>query len=143
MESDVQYVQQICRVIQCKPNGNSAGVNLLEGESVDKNPEVVKEGDADHTGPPVAQSPRWVKHKGPVAAAVVRASGCRCLNPSIALDAFLAEIALDVLATLSALMSGRVANDVPITRPGPLHQRRLRQGEALAVGLDLIQPGAK
>lgn len=41
-------------------------INLLKGESVDDDPEVVEEGERDYHGPVVAEAARWVEYEGPV-----------------------------------------------------------------------------
>lgn len=41
-------------------------INLLKGEPVDYDPEVVEEGEGDHHGPVVTEAARRVEHEGPV-----------------------------------------------------------------------------
>lgn len=48
VEPDVQRVQQVGQIVEGQPDANGGSVDLLEGEPVDHDPEVVEEGDAHH-----------------------------------------------------------------------------------------------
>ena len=135
VEGDVQHVQQVRRVVQREPHRQVLVVDLLEGEAVDDDPEVVEEGHADHAGPPVTQAAGRVEDEGPVAAVVVGAGGGGGLDPGVVVSPQalpLAELLLDVLAALAARDARGDHVHVGLAQARLLEQRPLGQGEALA-----------
>lgn len=71
VDSDVQDVEEVGKIVECKPGNYGAFLDFLKSASVDDGPEVVEEGDADDKRPVVAQAAGRVKDERPVAARFV------------------------------------------------------------------------
>ena len=97
VEGDVKDVDEVGEVVEGEPHRHVVLVDLLERESVDEDPEVVDEGDADHERPPVGEPAGRVEDECPFAAVLAAAvRGGFELFPSC----FFAELFLQFLFAL-------------------------------------------